>query len=91
MVVAALVDDGRNGAVARNRLVAEPVAAPELLYAEVASALRGLELSSQLTARRAMAALEDLTAMPLRLASHRALLPHCWEITAVRGFGVGDR
>ncbi|WP_041790001.1 type II toxin-antitoxin system VapC family toxin [Microlunatus phosphovorus] len=82
VVIAALVDENRSGAWARSRLLKDKdkTAVPDLLYLEVASAVRRLEQRGELTARRAAAAMEDLMALPLQVARLRTLLPRCWEL-----------
>jgi predicted nucleic acid-binding protein len=80
VLVTALVGDDEDGALARQRLRGERLAAPELVDLEVASALRRLHLQGRLTARRAELALTDLTALPVARASHRPLLARCWSL-----------
>lgn len=80
VVIAALVDENADGAWARSRLAAEKVSVPDLLFLEVASAVRRLEQRGELTARRAAAAMEDLLALPFQVARLRTLVPRCWEL-----------
>lgn len=76
----ALVDEGAAGARARERLVGQRLAAPELIDLELTSVLRGLTRAKRLTARRARNALDDLIDLPLERAPHRHLLRRCWEL-----------
>lgn len=78
----ALGDDGKDGDAARNRLRDEVLTAPELIDLEVASVLRRQVAGGHLDERRAVLALRDLVELPLRRASHRELLPRCWELRA---------
>jgi predicted nucleic acid-binding protein len=80
VLVSALGDDGVDGDQARTRLRRDRLVAPELIDLEVSSVLRRLVLSGQLLARRAELALSDLVDLPLRLVSHRLLLPRCWSL-----------
>jgi predicted nucleic acid-binding protein len=80
VLATALADDGDDGAHARGRLRTEILAAPELIDLEVTSVLRRLVIADRLPARRAEQALSDLVELPLRHASHRSLLPRCWDL-----------
>ena len=76
----ALADDGPDGDVARARLRAQTLAAPELIDLETASVIRRQLLNGDLDARRAGLALTDLAQAPLRRAPHRPLLKRCWQL-----------
>jgi predicted nucleic acid-binding protein len=76
----ALADDGLDGEDARARLQGERLAAPDIVYLEVASVLRRLILARTLPLRRAELALDDLGAVPFTCVGHRALLGRCWEL-----------
>ncbi len=76
VLATALGDDGEDGDAARERLLGEELAAPEIIDLEVMSVWRRT-LGDE---RRAALALADLADLPLRRASHRALLPRCWEL-----------
>lgn len=78
----ALGDDTEAGDVARGRLRGEALTAPELIDLEVASVLRRQVAVGRVDRRRAALAIQDLADLPLRRASHRALLPRCWELRA---------
>lgn len=54
--------------------------APELVYLETASVLRGLASAGKLDPARAETALAALVQLPLHRASHRDLLRRCWEL-----------
>lgn len=82
VVVVALADDGTDGDAARARLRGERLAAPELIDLEVGSVLRRQAAGGLLDNRRANLALNDLAAMPMQRAGHRALLSRCWELRA---------
>jgi predicted nucleic acid-binding protein len=76
----ALADDGRDGDLARERLSGQRLAAPSIVDLEVASVLRRAQLAGQLDQRRALQALADLAAVPLRRAPHLPLLGRVWEL-----------
>lgn len=75
-----LVDDGRDGDIARERLAGEQLSAPELIDLEVLSMLRSQLAAGAIDARRAGLAVLDLEELPLHRASHRPLLSRCWEL-----------
>ncbi len=80
VLVPALVDDGAAGDLARARLLPEVLTAPELVDLEVTSVLRSLVRSGQVSADRARRAIDDLVALPLERASHRAVVQRCWYL-----------
>jgi predicted nucleic acid-binding protein len=80
VLVVALADDGPDGDQARAWLRGRQLTVPELADLEVASVLRRQMKAGTLDARRARLALDDLAALPARRASHRSLLPRCWEL-----------
>jgi predicted nucleic acid-binding protein len=80
VVAPALGDDGRDGDVARSRLLGEQLAAPELIDLEVLSVLRRQLSVGRMEARRALLALSDLADLPVRRAPHGPLLGRCWEL-----------
>ncbi|MBA3528681.1 MAG: type II toxin-antitoxin system VapC family toxin [Propionibacteriaceae bacterium] len=82
VLATALADDGRDGDLARRRLLGEPLAAPQLIDLEVVSVLRRLTLAGQLPERRSALALADLVDLPVRRAPHTPLLKRCWELRA---------
>jgi predicted nucleic acid-binding protein len=84
----ALADDGPDGDRARPRPAGKTLAAPALVGLEVTSVLRCAALDGRLDARRSGQALSDLLALPLRRASHVALLPRICELR--ENFAVHD-
>jgi predicted nucleic acid-binding protein len=76
----AIADDGADGDRARARMAGETLAAPDLIFLEVASVLRRATRANRLDARRAGQALADLSALPLRSAPHLPLLARAWEL-----------
>jgi predicted nucleic acid-binding protein len=80
VLATALGDDGADGDRARARLRGERLSAPELADLEVASVLRRQLRGGHVDDRRAVLALADLAALPLRRAPHRPLLARCWEL-----------
>ena len=80
VLATALGDDGADGDRARRRLRGERLSAPELVDLEVASVLRRQVRGGRVDDRRAILALADLAALPLRRAPHRPLLARCWEL-----------
>jgi predicted nucleic acid-binding protein len=79
-VVAALVDVGPVGGWARDRLDQDDVAAPHLMPAEAASALRRADLSGELTSHAATLAHADLLDLPLLLFPYRAFAERIWHL-----------
>ena len=73
VLVVALADDGADGDAARARLRGEELAAPELLDLEVTSVLRKQRSAGVVDDRRALLALTDLRALPIRRAPHLRL------------------
>ncbi len=80
VLAVALGDDGTDGRGARERLVNETMAAPELIDVEVASVWRRLVATKRMAARRAGVAVADLADLPLRRAPHQPLLSRIWEL-----------
>jgi predicted nucleic acid-binding protein len=80
LVVAALVDDGRDGRWAESMLLAEPLAAPHLMPVEVASILRGATLNGDISPDVAALAHADLLALPVELFPYEAVAPRVWEL-----------
>lgn len=80
VLVAALTDDGAQGARCRVALAAQTLAAPEILDVEVLSALRRLVRDGTLAQGRARRALRDLCRAGIARSSHRPLLTRMWEL-----------
>jgi len=82
VVVAALVDRGRDGAWAESRLVGRPLAAPHLLLVEVASILRRAVAVGDLSDEVAALAHADLAALPVELFPYQPFAARVWELRA---------
>lgn len=80
VVLAALVDDGESGHVARARLSGERLVAPQLLDLEVLSVLRRLERGGRLHPARSLQAVTDLGALAIRRVAHTPLRMRCWSL-----------
>jgi predicted nucleic acid-binding protein len=80
VLATALGDDGADGDRARARLHGERLSAPGIVDLEVASVWRRQLKAGLIDSRRWQLALVDLSAIPLRRASHSALLARCWEL-----------
>ncbi len=83
VVVPALVDEGRDGARAREILGSDgDLHAPHLLDVEVASVLRRHSGRKWISAARAAAALADLEDLAVTRYPHLSLLPRVWQLRA---------
>lgn len=80
VLATALGDDGPDGDRVRARLRGERLTAPELVDLEVVSVWRRQVRAGAMDDRRAVLAMADLGAMPLRRTSQRPLLARCWEL-----------
>lgn len=80
LVVAALIDVEAPGQWARALLARESVAAPQLLPAETANALRGAVISSRLTEAGASRAYTDLLQLPVVLYDYDEVADRAWEL-----------
>lgn len=80
VVVAALVDAGRNGDWAEGILATGPLYAPELVGVEATNILRRLERAKQITSAEANAAHEDLMQLDLELFSFESFAIRIWEL-----------
>jgi predicted nucleic acid-binding protein len=80
VLVVALADDDVDGDTARAALRGAALAAPGIVDLEVLSVLRRQLATGLLDAPRAALAVVDLDDLPLERASHRPLLPRCWEL-----------
>ena len=80
VLATSLGDDGPDGDRARARLRGERLAAPELVDLEVVSVWRRQVRAGAMDDRRAVLALADLGALPLRRTPHRPLMARCWEL-----------
>ena len=79
-LVLALMDDQAPGAVARERLEGQVMAAPHLVDVEVLSALRWRVLAGKTSRQRAEEALEDFSDLALERYPHVVLRPRSWEL-----------
>ena len=81
VLVAALVEDGERARQVQSTLLeGSPLAAPELVDLEVASALRRLCRAGVVGEVRARHALDDLARLRMARVPHRALVDRCWEL-----------
>ena len=80
MLVPALGDDGQYGKTARQRLLDEHLAAPELVDLELLSAFRRLVRSGRMSALRATTALTGFSELAINRSAHRPMLARCWEL-----------
>jgi predicted nucleic acid-binding protein len=77
----ALVDDGPDGDLARERMRGDAdVHAPHLIDLEVASTFRKGVQRGDIDASRAMQALVDLADSRIRRYPHTSFLPRVWEL-----------
>ncbi len=65
---------------ARERFEGESLAAPELIDLEVASGLRGLVRSGQVSTDFARRKLAEMAMFPLERFPHQPFLPRIWEL-----------
>lgn len=82
VLASALGDDGEDGGRARQGMLGDRLAAPELIDLEVISVWRRALRARRMTARRAAQAIGDLQVLPLARAPHRPLLPRIWELAS---------
>lgn len=80
VLAVALIDDGLDGDVVRQRLRGGQLAAPSLIDLEVTSVWRGLARGGHLDPRRVGLALDDLRDLPIQRVEHTPLLARCWEL-----------
>lgn len=81
VLIPALIDDGGDGALAREVMEADgDLHAPYLLDVEVVSALRKLTRGQVLTASRAERAIEDYDDVAMTRYAHLGLVPRIWQL-----------
>jgi predicted nucleic acid-binding protein len=80
VMVAALLDAGRNGAWAEEVLAAGPVYSPELVWAETTNILRRLEGANQIATAEANAAQEELMQLDLETFPSEPFAPRIWQL-----------
>ena len=80
VVVAALIDAGRDGIWAEERLGSDALAAPHLLPVEVANVLRRSVLAGEVSADSASLAHSDLLDLSLDLFAYGPFADRVWEL-----------
>jgi predicted nucleic acid-binding protein len=80
VVVAALVDDGAQGAWAESVLANGPLYAPELVCAEVSNVLRRLEKAKLISVADANAGHDDLMRLDILLFPFEPFADRIWEL-----------
>ena len=80
LLVAALVDSGRDGRWAESRVATDRIAGPELALAEASNTLRRMELARQITPSEAARAQRDLMQLPLRLFPFTPYAERAWAL-----------
>jgi predicted nucleic acid-binding protein len=80
VIAPALTDEDALGDRLRERLERERLAAPAFIDLEVVSIWCGYSRAGRLSARRAAAAIDDLTDLPLERAPHGPLLRRIWDL-----------
>jgi predicted nucleic acid-binding protein len=82
VVVAALVDNGRDGRWAESILVGAQLAAPHLMPAEVANILRRAALAREISHEIASLAHGDLLDLRIELFPYEPFATRAWELRA---------
>ena len=80
VLVAALVDSGRDGAWAETILAAGGLHAPELVLAETSNVLRRLESGRRISVSGAGQAFEDLMQLPMQVYPFEPFADRVWEL-----------
>jgi predicted nucleic acid-binding protein len=80
VVVAALVDGGRDGAWAESLLAAEDLVAPHLMPVEVANILRRASMARDLSADVAALAHRDLLELRVGLFAYEPFAMRVWDL-----------
>jgi predicted nucleic acid-binding protein len=80
VVVAALVDDGPVGRWAETILSSDALAAPHLVYAEVANIFRRAAQCSEISHETASLAHADLLALRIELFPYESVAERIWEL-----------
>jgi predicted nucleic acid-binding protein len=80
LVVAALIDSGKDGTWALKLLGTDQLAAPHLMPAEVANILRRAVLSGQVSADSAALTHADLLALRIELFPYSPFADRVWEL-----------
>lgn len=79
-VVAALVDDGRDGVWAKTELMESALIAPHVMPLEAANILRRSELSGRISSDSAVLAHGDLLDLRVALFAYEPFAPRVWEL-----------
>jgi predicted nucleic acid-binding protein len=82
LVVAALIDTGKDGTWAHELLGTDQLVAPHLMPVEVANILRRAALDGDLSADSAALAHADLLALPIDLFPYGPFSSRVWELRA---------
>ena len=80
VIITAVADDGTDGVRCRQRLVGEPLDAPDLARIEVLSALRRHLLSGGIDAAGVRQAIDDMLSLPIEAHPTAPLLARAWEL-----------
>jgi predicted nucleic acid-binding protein len=80
VVVAALADDGSDGRWAKSQLSSQRLVAPQHMSVEVASTLRRLSISGQISNEAATLAHGDLLELRLLTFGYRGFGSRVWEL-----------
>ncbi len=80
LVVSALIDGGSTGTWAESLLTGEPLSAPHLMPAEVASILRRAALAGDISPDVASMAHADLLDLRVELFPYAPFAPRVWEL-----------
>ncbi len=80
VIVAALVDTGREGRWAESLIASETLIAPELATVEATNILRRLELADQLSSLESGLARQDLMSLNIDLFPFRPFADRIWEL-----------
>jgi predicted nucleic acid-binding protein len=80
LLVAALVDDGTDGQWAESELVGDYLAAPHLVYVEVANILRRAVRGKAISEDVAALAHSDLLALRIELFPYELVAERVWEL-----------
>ncbi len=80
LVVAALIDSGKDGTWALELLATGPLAAPHLMPVEAANILRRAVLAGQISADAAALAHADLLALRIELFPYSPFAARVWEL-----------
>ena len=80
VIVAALVDTGRNGIWAESLIATETLAAPELVMVETTNILRRLELTKELSPLQSGLAQQDLMRLDTQLFPFHPFAERVWAL-----------